>query len=241
MPIHDWTRVSAGMFHDFHQDWTIEIRRTLNRGLLPPGYSAVTDLRVLGWEPDVVAIHAANAAPGGLAVEETPPRAQQVARIESESAAYARKANRIAVRHELGQVVAIVEIVSPGNKDSAHAIRSFTEKAVAFLSSGVSLLLIDLFPPSPRDPEGIHQLIWKELTDEPFEPRPKEKLLTVASFDAGNHLTAYVNPIAVGDRLPEAALFLTPGWYINVPLEATYVASWAETPTLIRERLEHAN
>jgi len=23
MPIHDWTRVSAGIIHDFHQEWTI--------------------------------------------------------------------------------------------------------------------------------------------------------------------------------------------------------------------------
>ena len=38
MPIHDWTRVSAGIYHSFHQDWTIEICRTLNRGILPPGY-----------------------------------------------------------------------------------------------------------------------------------------------------------------------------------------------------------
>ncbi len=35
MPIHDWTRVPAGLFHHFHQDWSIEIARTLNRGRLP--------------------------------------------------------------------------------------------------------------------------------------------------------------------------------------------------------------
>jgi hypothetical protein len=34
MPIHDWTRVEAGLFHHFHQDWTIEICRTLNRDLV---------------------------------------------------------------------------------------------------------------------------------------------------------------------------------------------------------------
>jgi hypothetical protein len=38
MPIHDWTRVSTGIFHDFLQDWTIEIRRCLNRGSLAPGW-----------------------------------------------------------------------------------------------------------------------------------------------------------------------------------------------------------
>lgn len=43
MPIHDWTRVDAGLFHDFHQDWTIEIRRMLNGGILPKGYVALVE------------------------------------------------------------------------------------------------------------------------------------------------------------------------------------------------------
>lgn len=239
MPIHDWTRVASGVFHDFHQDWTIELRRTLNRGLLPPGYSALTDLRVEGWEPDVVAIQGnGHSAPGGLAVADAPPRARQVARLESEVGAYARKANRITVRHELGPVVAVIEIVSPGNKDSTHAIRSFKAKAVELLQKGVNLVVIDLFPPTPRDPDGIHHVIWAEFTDEPFEARPANKPLTVAAYNAGIDLTAYVDPVAVGDALPDAALFLAPGWYVNIPLEATYLASWAEAPRLIRDLVE---
>ena len=27
MPIHDWTRLPGGLFHHFHQDWSIEIAR----------------------------------------------------------------------------------------------------------------------------------------------------------------------------------------------------------------------
>jgi Protein of unknown function (DUF4058) len=239
MPIHDWTRVPAGAFHDFHQDWTIEIRRTLNRGLLPPGYSAVTDLRVSGWEPDVVTIQGSGpSAPGGLAVADMPPRAQQVARIESELGAYARKANRVKIRHEPGHVVAVIEVVSPGNKDSVHAIRSFTAKAIEFLQSGVNLFVIDLFPPTTRDPEGIHMVIWSQLTDEPFEPRPPDKPLTVVSYCAADGITAYVDPVGVGDRLPDAPLFLGSEWYIKIPLEATYEASWAETPQPIRDLVE---
>jgi len=176
--------------------------------------------------------------PGGLAIADAPPRARQVARIESESAAYARKANRIVVRHEYGRVVAVIEVVSPGNKDSAHAIRSFKAKAVEFLRNGVNLVVIDLFPPTPRDPDGIHLVIWRELTDEPFEARPADKPLTVAAYNAGDNLTAYVDPVAVGDLLPDAPLSLAPGWYVNVPLEQTYQASWAETPRLIRDLVQ---
>lgn len=98
--------------------------------------------------------------------------------------------------------------------------------------------MIDPFPPGPRDPAGIHQLIWEELFGAPLEPRPADKLLTIASFDAGEELTAYVNPVAVGDALPDTSLFLAPKWYVNIPLELTYQASWADTPPPIRELVE---
>jgi hypothetical protein len=38
MPVHDWTRVEAGIFHDFHTVWAVAIRNALNDGLLPKGY-----------------------------------------------------------------------------------------------------------------------------------------------------------------------------------------------------------
>jgi hypothetical protein len=236
MPIHDWTRVDAGTLHDFHQGWTIEIRNTLNRGVLPPGYIAMADQRVTGPEPDVIALKVREpSSPGGLAVADAPPQLRQVAHIETEREAYARKANRIAVRHALGRVVAMIEVVSPGNKDSVHALRSFTHKAVEFLHNGISLVIVDLFPPTPRDPDGIHQAVWDEMVGVPFQPRPADKPLTVASYDPGDGLTVYVEPLAVGDCLPATPLFLAPGWYVNVPLDATYVTSWEVTPQPIRD------
>ncbi len=238
MPIHDWTRVGAGTFHDFHQGWTIEIRNTLNSGVLPDGYFAMADQRDSGPEPDVVALRLRGPEPtGGLVVAETPPRIKQAARVETEAAAYARKANRIAIRHELGRVVAMIEVVSPGNKDSKHAIASFVAKAVDFIRNGIHFLVVDPFPPGPRDPDGIAQAIWDALVGEPLATRPAEEPLTVAAFDAGEPLTAYVDSLAVGDPLPEAPLFLAPGWYVNVPLEETYRASWQVTPRPIRDLL----
>lgn len=38
MPVHDWTRVEDGIFHDFHHAWIEEIKRSLNAGLLPGDY-----------------------------------------------------------------------------------------------------------------------------------------------------------------------------------------------------------
>jgi hypothetical protein len=98
-------------------------------------------------EPDGVTLDLtppASLVSGGDTVELPPPKAQFVTRTQA--AAYARKANRITVRHPDGDVVAVVEIVSPRNKDSRHAIHAFARKAVAFLHAGVHLLIVDLFP-----------------------------------------------------------------------------------------------
>ena len=54
MPIHDWSKVDAGTFHNFHQDWVTQLYRALNAGRLPPDYFALTAQRVERWEPDVV-------------------------------------------------------------------------------------------------------------------------------------------------------------------------------------------
>jgi hypothetical protein len=172
---------------------------------------------------------------GGLDVAELPPRIQRAGRVESEAAVYARKANRIAIHHEVGRVVAMIEIVSPGNKDSKHAAASFIAKAVEFISNGIHVLVIDPFPPGPRDPHGMAQAMWDILVGEPLGTCPDEKLLTIAAYDAGPELTAYLDALAVGNPLPEAPLFLAPGWYVNVPLEQTYMASWDITPKPIRE------
>jgi hypothetical protein len=81
MPIHDWTRVPAGLFHHFHQDWSIEIARELNRGRLPRGLSALVKQRAGPLEPDVLAIESAGGTTrfghdrgGGTATAEPPPR-----------------------------------------------------------------------------------------------------------------------------------------------------------------------
>jgi hypothetical protein len=53
MPIHDWTRVEAGIFHAFHQQWIIAISNVLNDGLLPGDYYALPEQHAAGFGPDV--------------------------------------------------------------------------------------------------------------------------------------------------------------------------------------------
>lgn len=239
MPIHDWTRVESGLFHDFHQRWTAAISNAFNTGVLPPGYFSLVEQRVDGPEADVLAVSAKDieSDDGGGTALAAPPRTRLVKQLDSPAASYAHRANRIVVHHALGKVVAVIEVVSPGNKDSRHAIRAFVEKAAAFLRSGIHLLVIDLFPPTQRDPHGIHKAIADEFHDEPFAP-PADKPLTFVGYAAGYPLTAYIEPVAVGDPLPDMPLFLTPTLHVPVPLGPTYDATWAAYPAQLRTRLE---
>ncbi len=241
MPIHDWTRVDAGLFHHFHQDWTIELCRTLNAGRLPPGFTALTDQQTGGPIPDVLTLHRGPRPPGqgqpagGLAVATAPPRARFVDELEEDT--YARRANRIRIQHRHGQIVAVIEIVSPGNKSNRHALRAFVRKAADLIWQGIHRLVIDLFPPSERDPQGIHGAIWGEVAERPFQ-LPADKPLTVVAYKAVPTKAAYVEPVAVGDDLPALPIFLTEDAYVPAPLEETYRVSWASYPADFKELLE---
>ena len=239
MPLHDWTRVPSGLFHDFHQSWSIRIKDALNAGRLPEGLSALVEQRAGTREPDVLAIETRGRTPrspseGGVAVMD-PPRTSIMRRTDRQI--YAGKANRIVIRHHLGRIVAVIEIMSPGNKDSRSALRDFVEKSLGFLRAGIHLLVIDVFPPSPRDPFGIHKAIWDEILEEDFEfPPGKDRILV--SYEATRETVAFIEPIAVGDELPDMPVFLTHELHANVPLEPTYQATWNAQPEELRMAVE---
>jgi hypothetical protein len=239
MPIHDWTRMEAGDFHHFHHQWIAALADALNTGGLPPGYMAMAEQGTGRPIPDVVTLQtqprSAGEPDGGLAVAEKPPTARVVARFEK--VVYARRANRIAIRHGRGRVVAIVEIVSPGNKSGRNAIRSFVDKAVEIINQGVNLLVVDPFPPTPRDPQGLPRLIAEEFGDETFDLLP-DKPLTVASFTGGDVPTVYGDSFGVGDAIPVAPIFLSEARYVPAPLEETYGRAWASYPVYLKEIME---
>ncbi len=58
MPLHDWTRVDAGIFHALRVAWVPEIQKTLNRGLLPEGYYALAEQHAGRAIADVLTLHA---------------------------------------------------------------------------------------------------------------------------------------------------------------------------------------
>jgi hypothetical protein len=127
--------------------------------------------------------------------------------------------------------------VSPGNKSSANAFRTFVQKAADILNQGIHLLVIDLFPPTSRDPLGLQKAICDEFDEMTFE-LPAGKPLTIGAFVGGELPVAYIECVGVGEPLPSLPIFLSETRYIPAPLEATYLESWSKFPRQLKENME---
>lgn len=241
MPMHDWTRVRAGTYHDFHCSWLADSKNRLNGGVLPADHYAQVEQVMEGMTADILTLRMTEPQDGseeegesGLAVAVAPPKVRLVASLEEDL--YTTMAKHITIRHGSDdRVVAMIELVSPGNKASEYAFGKFIDKALAALAQGCHLLVIDPFPPSPRDPLGIHGAIWSKLGGR-YDP-PADKPLTMVAYAAGRSSMAYVEPFAVGDVLTSMPLFLRPERYVPVPLEESYMAAFQGVPRRWREVL----
>jgi hypothetical protein len=182
-----------------------------------------------------------NPEPSGGVLTAEPPKTKHVIRGKRDD--LAARANRVAIRHRLGDVVCIIEVVSPGNKSGRSALRAFVEKSHEFLSAGVNLLVVDILPPTPRDPHGIHKAIWDEIEEVPFDLTPDQPLILAAyvagDLTAGRAVTAYVQPVGVGAVLPDMPAYLDSRYNVPVPLERTYQAAWETCPADMRYLVEH--
>jgi hypothetical protein len=214
MPMHDWTTVPDGIFHAFHHGWLSRLCDALNSRILPRSRYAI---------PEQI---------GTDTVTDTK------FQIDDEAEFYRRKKSAIAIRHVSGdRVVAMIEIVSPGNKASKNGVRAFVNKACELLEARIHLLIVDPFPPGPRDPGGMHGLIWGEVTDDEYRP-PADKPLTLVAYESDLVTRAYVRHISVGEALPDMELFLEPNGCVMVPLEATYAAAFDAQPRRWRDVLQ---
>lgn len=214
MPIHDWTRVDAGVVHDFQLAWIVHLSEALNGGLLPEGYYAMVEQQA-----------------------DAPPRVSRKA-AAGPNAVYRAMRRTLTIRHVSNhRIVALLEILSPANKDRLSSVEDFVEKAHSALKRGCHLLVIDLFPPGLHDPKSIHGAIWESFDSEDYEP-PPDKPLILAAYVALPIVETNYEPLAVDDVLPDGPLYLQRDWFVNVPLEATYQAAYRGVPAYWRGELE---
>ncbi len=243
MPIHDWTRVDAGIFHGFHQRWMSRLAETLT-ATLPPDYYAETEQHADERIADVLTLHASPTrgprpiplSGPGTAVLDTPPKLaghRSAKRIPKER----QKPKHVAIRHTSGhRIVALLELVSPANKDRRLSVVRFAEKVQAAVLGGVHVVVIDLFPPTRSAPHGLPSRAWQRFDRSPVVP-PPGRLLSLGSFVAKPKPEGFFEVAAVGDELPPFPLYLTDTHYIHLPLADTYAATFAASAPYLRDLL----
>jgi hypothetical protein len=221
-----------------------EISKRLNRGILPAGYYALADQVAGNLGPDVLTLQRPSTRNGGFSPSSSgtpvatldPPAATYTFRAEINE--YTARQRSLIIRHVSdNRIVALIEILSPGNKASDYAFTQLLVKIGGALYQRIHVLIIDLHPPTPRDLNGIHAAVWENLQAGTFVP-PSDRTLTLVSYEAGLSTTAHVEPLRVGSTLPDMPLFLAQGWHVMVPLESTYREAWEGVPDFIRGILE---
>ena len=117
MPTHDWKKVDAGIYHAFHHNWITAIGQVLNAGRLPDDYYALPEQIAAGFGPDVLTLQVQPPSSSLDVGTATRPRPRTRFIAETATEFYRRKKSSIVIRHVSGdRMVALLEIVSPGNK-----------------------------------------------------------------------------------------------------------------------------
>jgi hypothetical protein len=256
MPIHDWSKVPAGVFHDFHLSWVHDLRDTLNEKLLPEPFYALAEPVAGEAVPDVITLQSQtpaqdgrdprlapragssvmnDSAEGNIVVATSPVFVQEIA-LEP----YDILARRIAIHSEWegDAIVAVIEFVSRGNKTSQVKVEQFVKKSVSFLEKGIHVLFMDLHAPTKVVPAGFHAKILEEYGVNVPPPEP-DRLLSAVSYqvrEAGKICSRAV-ALKIGDRMPEMPVFIRPHEFVRAPLETTYEQAFRSVPRKYRERL----
>lgn len=235
MPLHDWTRVPDAAFHGFHLGWLWNLAGVLNASVLPPGYIARPEEYVGPYQADVLALETGG---GGGAARPSPSSPKPTLTIAPPPFVQ-HKERRVAIfsgRDE--RRVSVIELVSPGNKDSAVRAEWFRRKLLDYLEAGLHLLVIDLLPPTGLVLDGFADALVHDLGC-------SEKLRgggpQTCAFEcqiAPPRVQVYAAELAVGAPLPSAPLFLEPSIHVEIPLEESYLETVERLPAKDREQLE---
>jgi hypothetical protein len=214
-------------WEDFHAVWSVEIRNDLNLRLLPQKYYAATQIHVGGRvEVDLATLEEtggteAVGANGGVAIQTWAPPVTTLAMAttfpdEFEVQVLATTAG--------STLVAAIEFVSPGNKDRPEKRRAFVAKCASYLQLGVGLLIVDVVTERHAN---LHDDLVTFLEQPPeFHFATPTALYTTAyrpaRRPAGDQIDLWLQPLAVGERLPVMPLALRGGPVLPIDLEATY-------------------
>src|SRR2546421_10011379 len=115
-------------------------------------------------------------------------------------------------------LVAVIELVSPGNKDRPAERRAFTAKCASYLAQGVSLIVMDIVT---NRHANLHNDLMRLMEAAPGLDFPAEVTLYAAAYrpvrrGEQEEIDFWLRPLAVGAPLPTLPLRLTRDLFVAV-------------------------
>lgn len=226
MPLLDHFRPPVSdeiQWNTFHAVWAGTIADQLTQ-IVPDQYRVQEHLKLGGGlEIDVATIRQRPGANGSA--DERHSEWQPVSPAATGPVVFPEKFEVLVYRQSGGrQLVAAIELVSPGNKDSDDVRDAFAAKVVSYLHEGVSVALIDVVTERRAN---LHNQIAQAMrmpSDSELSPNAG---LYAASYrpvlrDGQPELDLWLATFAVGDPLPTMPLRLIAEYFVPVDFEAAY-------------------
>lgn len=122
------------------------------------------------------------------------------------------------------RLVAVVELVSPRNKDRAENRRAFATKCAAYLQRGIGLVILDIV--TLRQFNLHDELLRVMGLEDSFAMAPGTFLYAVAYRPVRrqdvDQIDVWPHPLAIGGTLPVVPLALRGAETVPLDLESTY-------------------
>ncbi len=218
-------------WESFHGVWPSQIIQHLNKRLPRRYYGEASihlgmrvEADVATFEEESGAGEAAtpNGAEGGVATAVwAPPRPAQTISVDLP----AQDVFEVRIYDDHGgRLVAVVELVSPGNKDRPEHRRAFAIKCAAYLQQQVSVVVVDIVTDRP---DNLHIELLDFLEQRDAAPWPAEANLYAVAYRSTKDKDAWrmelwTEALALGRPLPTMPLWLADNLAVPLELEASY-------------------
>ncbi len=215
-------------WESFHAQWAGTIVRHLNRRLLPPNYHAAPRVRLgtlVEIDAGAFAQHSqaspnAPSGPEGSVAVYSPPQPAMTldADLSQEDLFEIRVFD-----DKLGDLVAAIELISPGNKDRPQSRHDFVVKCASLLKAHVSLVLIDAV--TNRQANLFKELMeYLEIRNLSHPLQAPLYGCSILPRGSNGHAKVDVWPevLHIGAVLPKLPLWLRDDLAVPLDLESTY-------------------
>jgi hypothetical protein len=222
-PHHHW--------ESFHSNWATRIADGIE-ALLPPEFQVEEQTHAgPGFEIDV-ATYEGDPGPGPsdsagprLAIRAAPAYAPPVPDGVLPAVFPATFQVRVFSTTAGLTLVAVIELVSPGNKDRPEERRAFTTKCASYLGQGVSLIVVDIITTRHAN---LHNDLMRLMQAPPDLEFPREQNLYAVAYrpvrrGEKEEIDLWRQPLALGAPLPTLPLRLTGDLFLPVDFEAAYL------------------